>query len=146
MTAIKRFIGCDWVQTTNRKAEQKSSKEDKVTIINCDSHRTPFSDNSFDAVVDTFGLECSYNLEKAYSELKRVTKPGGKILLLERGLGYWMQDNFTLLRKASVNLGARGQVYHHDFAGIIEADPEVRVVKRKRKIRGMLYYYELQKL
>ena len=63
MSAIKRFIGCDWVQSTNRKAEQKSSKENKITIINCDSHKTPFSDNSFDAVVDTFGLECSYNLE-----------------------------------------------------------------------------------
>ena len=146
MSAIKKFIGCDWVQSTNRKAEQKASNENKVTIINCDMHKTPFSDNSFDTVVDTYGIECSYNLDMAYSELKRVTKPGGRILLLERGLGYWMQDNFTLLRKASVNLGARGQVYHHDLAGMIETDPEVRVVKSKRKFRGMLYYYELQKL
>lgn len=94
-------------------------------------------------MIDTFGLECSYNLEKAYAEMKRVTKQGGKILLLERGIGFWMQDNFTLLRKASVNLGARGQVYNHDFAHMIENDPEVRIVKRKRKVRGMLYYYEL---
>ena len=71
-------------------------------------HKTPFSDASFDTVIDTFGLECSYNLEKGYSEIKRLTKPGGKILLMERGLGFWMWDNLTLLRKASVNLGARG--------------------------------------
>ena len=109
-------------------------------------HKTPFSDNSFDTVVDTFGLECSYDVERAYGEMKRVTKPGGRILLLERGLGFWMQDNFTLLRKASVNLGARGQVYHHDFAHLIEEDEEIRIVKKKRKIRGMLYYYELEKL
>jgi len=44
----------------------------------------------------------------AYAELKRLVKPGGKILLLERGLGFWMHDNFLLMRKASVNLGARG--------------------------------------
>ena len=78
--------------------------------------------------------------------MKRLVKPGGKILLLERGLGFWLQDNFTLIRKASVNLGARGQVYHHDFAHLVENDPDVRVVKCKRKLRGMIYYYELQRL
>ena len=117
-----------------------------MSIINCDMHRTPFSDNSFDTVVDTFGLECSYDIQKAYSEIKRLTKPGGRILLLERGLGFWRWDNFTLLQKASTNLGARGQVYHHDYAQLIEQDPEIRVVKSKRKVRGLLYYYELQKL
>ena len=117
-----------------------------MTIINCDVHKTPFSDGSFDTVIDTFGLECSYNLEQAWSEMKRVTKPGGKILLLERGLGYWMQDNFLLLRKASVNLGARGQVYHFDYSHLLENDPEIRIVKKKRKVRGMIYYYELEKL
>jgi len=54
-----------------------------------------------------------------------------------------MYDNFLLMRKASVNLGARGQVYHHDFARMIEEDPQVRVIKSKRKMRGMLYYFEL---
>ena len=103
----------------------------------------PFSENSFDTVIDTFGLECAYDMEKAYDQIKRVTKPGGKILLLERGLGFWMADNFALMQKASVNLGARGQVYHHDFADLIENDPDVKIVKKKRKMRGMVYYYEL---
>jgi hypothetical protein len=52
--------------------------------------------------------------------MKRVTKKHGKILLLERGKSTWLTENFKLLRKASVNLGARGQVYHHDFALLIE--------------------------
>ena len=75
----------------------------------------PFKENSFDTVIDTFGLECTYDIEKAYTQIKKVTKQGGKILLLERGLGFWMLDNVNLMRKAIVNLGARGQVYHHDF-------------------------------
>ena len=54
-----------------------------------------------------------------------------------------MLDNVNLMRKAIVNLGARGQVYHHDFAGLIENDPEVRILKKKRTMRGMVYYYEL---
>ena len=97
-------------------------------------------------MVDTFGLECSYDLETQYAEIKRMTKKGGKILLLNRGLGFWQFDNFTLMRKASLNLGARAQVYHHDYSLMIEADPEVRIVKAKRKLRGMIHYYELQKL
>ena len=103
----------------------------------------PFKENSFDTVIDTFGLECTYDIEKAYTQIKRVTKKGGKILLLERGLGFWMLDNVNLMRKAIVNLGARGQVYHHDFQGLIENDPEVSIVKKKRTMRGMVYYYEL---
>ena len=75
-----------------------------------------------------------------------MTKKGGKILLLERGLGFWMQDNFLLMRKASVNLGARGQIYHNDYSLLINDDPEVRIIKCKRKMRGMIYYYELEKL
>lgn len=77
-------------------------------MIQCDSHKLPFPDNQFDTVVDTFGLECSYDVDRAFAELKRLVKPGGKILLLERGVGFWMQDNFLLMQKASVNLGARG--------------------------------------
>jgi len=83
-------------------------EEGKMTILNCDIHRTPFSPESFDAVVDTFGLECCYDIDQAYKEMKRVTKKGGKILLLERGQATWMRDNFELMRKASLNLGARG--------------------------------------
>lgn len=138
---IKKFIGADWVQSVVTKSEQKA--QNTSTLIQCDSHKLPFPDSSFDTVIDTFGLECSYDIDLAYAELKRLTKPGGKILLLERGLGFWMYDNFLLMRKASVNLGARGQVYHHDFARMIEEDPTVKVVKVKRKMRGLLYYYEL---
>lgn len=44
-----------------------------------------FPDNSFDTVVDTFGL-CSFDDPIAVlKELQRVCKPNGKILLLEHG-------------------------------------------------------------
>ena len=79
-----------------------------MTVLNCDAHNTPFDDCSFDTVVDTFGLECAYDIDQAWSEIKRVTKHGGKILLLERGKGVWLRDNVELMRKSSLNLGARG--------------------------------------
>ena len=117
-----------------------------MTVMNCDVHKTPFSDGSFDTVVDTFGLECCYDIERAFTEIKRVTKKGGKILLLERGDGVWQSDRFETMRKAELNLGARGQIYHHDFAKMIEQDGEVRVLSEKRKLRGMIYSYVLEKV
>ena len=77
--------------------------------------------------------------------MKRVTKPGGKLLLMERGKGIWLSDNVELMRKATLNLGARGQVYHRDYSKLFESDPEVKVVEKKRKHRGMLYIYILEK-
>jgi hypothetical protein len=44
-----------------------------------------------------------------------------------------------------VNLGARGQIYHHDFVNLIEKDEEIEVVEKKRARNGMLYYYVLKK-
>jgi hypothetical protein len=55
-------------------------------------------------------------------------------------------DNFRMMLRCSVNLSARAQIYHHDYSKLVENDPEVKVVKKKRKRRGMIYYYELQKL
>lgn len=144
-TKIKKFIGVDWVKSAITQAESKVN-EDETSLVLCDMHKLPFADESFDTVIDTFGLECAYDIDLAWTQIKRMTKRGGKILLLERGLGFWFQDNFTLMRKASVNLGARGQVYHFDFEHLVEQDPEVRVVKVKRKMKGKLYYYELIKI
>lgn len=45
-----------------------------MNVLNCDIHSTPFDDNSFDTVVDTFGLECCYDMDQAWKEMKRVTK------------------------------------------------------------------------
>jgi methyltransferase OMS1 len=50
-----------------------------------DAAKLPFPDNSYDTIVDTFGL-CSFDDPVAVlKELQRVCKPDGKILLLEHG-------------------------------------------------------------
>lgn len=46
----------------------------------------PFSDSSFDTVIDTFGLEYVYEPEKALKEMRRVCKKNGRILLLLQGI------------------------------------------------------------
>ena len=42
-------------------------------------------ENSYDYVVDTFGLEYNVNPVQGLSEMKRVCKEGGKILMVNTG-------------------------------------------------------------
>lgn len=53
------------------------------------SQKMDFEDNSFDAVVDTFGV-CSFeDPVKALQEMRRVVKEDGQVLLLEHGASSW---------------------------------------------------------
>jgi methyltransferase OMS1, mitochondrial len=50
------------------------------------SEKLPFPDNSFDTVVDCFGLCSVSDPEGALKEMRRILRPGGKMILLEHGL------------------------------------------------------------
>ena len=52
------------------------------TVV-CDAEKLPFSDNYFDLVSVAFGLRNMTHKDIALSEMNRVLKPGGKLLVLE---------------------------------------------------------------
>lgn len=54
-----------------------------ITLEQADSEALPFEDNTFDIVTVAFGVRNFENLEKGISEIYRVLKPNGKILVLE---------------------------------------------------------------
>ncbi len=54
-----------------------------ITLKQADSENLPFADASFDAVTVAFGVRNFENLEKGLSEINRVLKPGGKLVVLE---------------------------------------------------------------
>lgn len=54
-----------------------------ITLKQADSEALPFEDNTFDIVTVAFGVRNFENLEKGISEIYRVLKPNGKILVLE---------------------------------------------------------------
>ncbi len=58
-----------------------------VMFKEADAEALPFADNSFDAVVSTFGVMFTPDQERAAAELIRVCKPGGKI-----GLASWTPE------------------------------------------------------
>ena len=60
-----------------------------VSFSIADAEQLPFDDNSFDAVVSTFGVMFAPNQTAAASELVRVCRSGGKI-----GMANWTPDSF----------------------------------------------------
>jgi len=57
--------------------------EAKIELFNGDSENIGFEANSFDAITVAFGVRNFQNLSKGLEEMRRVLKPGGKLVVLE---------------------------------------------------------------
>jgi demethylmenaquinone methyltransferase/2-methoxy-6-polyprenyl-1,4-benzoquinol methylase len=51
--------------------------------VQCDAERLPFASATFDRVSVAFGLRNMTHKDRALAEMRRVLKPGGKLLVLE---------------------------------------------------------------
>jgi demethylmenaquinone methyltransferase/2-methoxy-6-polyprenyl-1,4-benzoquinol methylase len=51
--------------------------------VQCDAERLPFAEASFDCVTVAFGLRNMTNKDAALAEMRRVLRPGGRVVVLE---------------------------------------------------------------
>ena len=54
-----------------------------LPVAQCDAEKLPFPDNHFDVVTVAFGLRNMTHKDAAIAEMRRVLKPGGRLLVLE---------------------------------------------------------------
>ncbi len=66
-----------------RKKIAKLGLLDTIELLSGDSETIKYNDNSFDAVTVAFGVRNFQHLEKGLSEILRVLRPGGKLVVLE---------------------------------------------------------------
>ena len=66
-----------------KKKIEKLQLQNKIELLEGDSETINFPDNSFDAITVAFGVRNFQNLEQGLSEMLRVLKPGGKLVILE---------------------------------------------------------------
>ena len=66
-----------------REKLQKKGLTNKIELFTGDSENLQFEADSFDAVTAAFGVRNFENLEKGLSEMNRVLKPGGRVVILE---------------------------------------------------------------
>lgn len=81
-----KIVGVDISEgmlTIGREKIKKLGVDSTIELRTGDSERLPFSDNSFDAVIVSFGVRNFENLEKGLRDMARVLKPGGTCVVLE---------------------------------------------------------------
>ena len=61
----------------------KANLSDKIKMILGDSEEMPFQNDTFDAITVSFGVRNFANLDKGISEIARVLKPTGVLVILE---------------------------------------------------------------
>lgn len=73
----------DGMLEIGRKKVARLGMQDTIDLLNGDSEAINFDDDSFDAITVAFGVRNFQHLETGLSEMKRVLKPGGKLVILE---------------------------------------------------------------
>jgi demethylmenaquinone methyltransferase/2-methoxy-6-polyprenyl-1,4-benzoquinol methylase len=82
----RRVFGLDFSEPMIKRARQKvfeKSLSQTITLSLGDALSLPFRDNTFDASMIAFGLRNIVKKEQALSEMVRVIKKDGKVIILE---------------------------------------------------------------
>jgi SAM-dependent methyltransferase len=93
LAAARRFCdvtATDYVPALLDNARERAEAEGlPITLREADAEQLPYDDASFDIVLSTVGVMFAPDHEQAARELLRVTRPGGKI-----GLVNWTPEGF----------------------------------------------------
>jgi len=121
------------------KRAQKSKRE--ITLEIMDTENLSFPDNSFDTVIETLCL-CTYtNPAKALSELSRVCKPKGRILLLEHGISRYQWLAKLQDARAEVHAKALGCYWNRNPKALVN-EAGIEIISENRKFLGLFYLLE----
>lgn len=80
-----QIIALDIAQAMLEQTREKLSANNNVNYLASDVEQIALADNSVDLVVSSLTLQWCNNFTKAFSELKRIIKPGGCILFTSFG-------------------------------------------------------------
>jgi demethylmenaquinone methyltransferase/2-methoxy-6-polyprenyl-1,4-benzoquinol methylase len=81
-----QVVGVDFSLAMMQTAQHKfvtEGFEDRITLATSDALRLPFPDGSFDAATTGFALRNVTDIPRAFAEMWRVVRPGGRVVSLE---------------------------------------------------------------
>jgi methyltransferase OMS1, mitochondrial len=126
---VERIILADTSDQMLRQAREKlrrmsPDQRKRFVCVVGDASKIDFPDDSFDCVIDTFGL-CSFDDPvQVLREMARVCKPDGKILLLEHGRSKsWQSLSEYLDKNAERHAKNWGCIWNRDLDHILQSSP-----------------------
>ncbi|KAG9320293.1 hypothetical protein KVV02_008059 [Mortierella alpina] len=138
------------VSTTEEALSQESSTtmtqpqptkvvETEIRFKTLNAAAIPYPDQSFDTVVDTFGL-CSFeDPVQVLKEMKRVLRVGGKLLLLEHGNSHWGFMKDMQAKQLDRHVQKYGCYWNREIEELV-AEAGLKVVEKERSQLGTVYY------
>lgn len=80
------IVGADFCRELLVRAAAKTRKrgaEERIRFVEADAQQLPFGDNQFQIVCVAFGLRNITDMDRGLSEMVRVARPGGRVVVLE---------------------------------------------------------------
>jgi len=65
------------------RTKMQSHGDGAIQMMLADAQKLPYKDNQFDAITVGFGIRNVVDTQLAFNEMRRVAKPGGRVLCLE---------------------------------------------------------------
>jgi len=116
-------------------ALSRASTAPRTAFVTADAHSLPFTDESFDTVVDAFGL-CSYHdPARALREMQRVCRREGRVVLLEHGQGDSALVNIEIKMNRERHQKLWGCDHGKDIDAIVKQSG-LEVVSAERRHQG----------
>jgi demethylmenaquinone methyltransferase/2-methoxy-6-polyprenyl-1,4-benzoquinol methylase len=148
--ALARRVGPDgqvWVTDVNMKMLERG--RDRLLdagalapAVQCDAERLPFADAYFDCVTVAFGLRNMTHKDRALSEMARVLKPGGRLVVLEFSKvweplqGAYDLYSFKVLPWLGERVAGAGEPYRY-LAESIRMHPDQQTLQAMLEAAGL---------
>lgn len=134
----RQLIATDISEGMMNVGRQKAKEQglaDTISFIREDCTSLSFADNEFDAVTVAFGIRNFEDLDKGLSEMCRVLKPGGHLVILELTTPdrFPMKQLFAIYSKAVIPLLgkilSKDKSAYHYLPDTIKVFPQGEIMK-----------------
>jgi demethylmenaquinone methyltransferase/2-methoxy-6-polyprenyl-1,4-benzoquinol methylase len=116
-----------------------------IPVAQCDAEKLPFPDDYFDCVTVAFGLRNMTHKDLALAEMRRVLRPGGRLLVLEFSQ-VWKPMAPAYDFYSFKVIPRIGEVITHDAASYRYLAESIRVHPDQESLKGLMEQAGLEKV